>query len=57
MKGEYNMKISGRQDGGFKIRIANSKTKKVSQFIATNKAIENGKYFLYLLNDAITRTK
>jgi len=57
MKGEYNMKISGRQDGGFKIRIANSKTKKVSQFIATNKAIENGKYFFYLLNDAITRTK
>ena len=57
MKGEYNMKISGRQDGGFKIRIANSKTKKVSQFIATVKATENGKYFFYLLNDAITRTK
>lgn len=57
MRGEYNMKISGRRDGGFKIRIANSKTKKVSQFIATVKATENGKYFAYLFKNAIEKIK
>jgi len=57
MRGEYDMKITGRRDGGFKIRIANSKTKKASQFIATVKAIENGKYFAYLFQNTIEKIK
>jgi hypothetical protein len=57
MRGEYDMKITGRRDGGFKIRIANSKTKKASQFIVVSKNITNAQYFAYLFQNTIEKIK
>mgnify|MGYP003148271912 FL=1 len=57
MRGEYDMKITGRRDGGFKIRIANSKTKKASQFTVVSKNITNAQYFAYLFQNTIEKIK
>jgi len=57
MRGEYDMKITGRRDGGFKIRIANSKTKKASSFTVVSKYITNAQYFAYLFQNTIEKIK
>jgi|TARA_R110000868_G_scaffold404833_2_gene683468 hypothetical protein len=56
MRGKYNLQISERVKGGLTIRVTNTKTEKVSKFVATEKATENGKYFYYLFQDAILKT-
>ena len=57
MKGKYIFEIADTKIMGLRFRITNQKTNKVAKFSASKKATENGKYFFYLLNDAITRTK
>ena len=57
MKGKYIFEIADTKIMGLRFRITNQKTNKVTKFSASKKATENGKYFFYLLNDAVTRTK
>jgi len=57
MKGTYTIEIADTKVMGLRFRITNQKSNKVAKFSASKKATENGKYFFYLLNDAITRTK
>jgi len=57
MKGTYTFEIADTKVMGLRFRITNKNNNKVAKFSASKKATENGKYFFYLLNDAITRTK